>query len=78
MNSQLKRHEEFIVKYQINYKSGKKWVETKSVYAYSEFGAIDTIKWLNDNKSITIISIEKGYKYIGKAVFQSNHVLGEM
>ena len=72
-----RRHQEFIVKYSINYPSGKKWITEKSVYAYSELGARDTIEWLRSGRDITIISITPTYKYVGFPEYPDNHCVGD-
>jgi hypothetical protein len=72
-----RKHQEFIVKYCINYPSGKKYFLEISCYAYSEIGASDTLKWLRKGRNITIISIIPTGKFVGDPVYPSNHVVGE-
>ena len=72
-----KRMRIFIVKYSINYPSGKKWVTEKEVYGITELGAIDTIKWLHSNKNTSIISVTPTNKYSALAVYGDNHTVGE-
>ena len=75
MNNQ--RMQLFIVKYSINYSSGKKWITEKEAYGITKLGAIDTIKWLHSNKDISIISVEPTGKYTALAVYGDNHTVGE-
>jgi hypothetical protein len=69
--------QKFIVKYSINYQSGKKWITKKEAYGITELGAIDTIKWLYSNKDISIISVEPTYQYSAYPCYGNNHTLGE-
>ena len=67
----------FIVKYSINYPSGKKWITQKEVDGITRLGAIDVIEWLHNNKNISIISVEPTGKYSALAVYGDNHTVGE-
>lgn len=73
----LQRQQEFIVKYSINYPSGKKWITEKKVIGITQLGAIDTIKWLRSNNDITIISVEPTGVYSALAAYGNNHTVGE-
>jgi len=75
MNNQ--RMQIFIVKYSINYPSGKKWITQQEVYGITQLGAKDVIYWLNSNKDISIISVEPTYKYSPSACYGDNHTVGE-
>jgi len=77
MYGDKKQQQEFIVKYEINYPSGKKFTTKLYCYAYSELGAIDTVKWLRKGKDISIISVETTGKRVGAYIYPTNHVLGE-
>jgi len=71
------RMQNFIVKYSINYPSGKKWVTEKNAYGITENGAIDTIKWLHNNNNVSIISVTPTGKYSKGSFYGNNHTLGE-
>jgi hypothetical protein len=73
----LQKMQVFIVKYSINYPSGKKWVTQKEAYGITRLGAIDTIKWLHSNNDVSIISVEITGKYSAFAAYGNNHTLGE-
>lgn len=75
MNNQ--RMQKFIVKYSINYLSGKKWITEREAYGITKLGAIDTIKWIHSNKDISIISVEPTYEYTPLACYGDNHTVGE-
>ena len=72
-----KRMQKFIVKYSINYLSGKRWVTQKEVYGITKLGAKDVIYLLHSNKDISIISIEPTYQYSALGVYGDNHTVGE-
>ncbi len=69
--------QQFIVKYSINYPSGKKWITEKEAWGITELGAIDEVKWIYKNKDISILSVEPTYKYSALAVYGDNHTIGE-
>ena len=71
------RMQEFIVKYQINYPSGKKWVTEKKAWGITQLGAIDKIKWLHSGKDISILSVEPTFNYSALAIYGNNHTVGE-
>jgi len=73
----MKKQQEFIVKYSINYPSGKKWVTERIAWGITELGAIDTIEWLHSNNNISIISVKATGKYSALAVYGNNHTVGE-
>ena len=73
----LQKMQVFIVRYSINYPSGKKWITEKKAYGITELGAIDTIEWLHSNKNISIISVKGTGKYSPCAAYGDNHTLGE-
>ena len=75
MNNQ--RMQNFIVKYSINYPSGKKWVNQKEVYGITPLGAKDVVYWLHSNKNISIISVEPTGEYSKGAIYGDNHTVGE-
>ena len=72
-----KKMQKFIVKYSINYPSGKKWVTQEEVYGITQLGAKDVIYWLHNNKDVSIISVEPTYQYSALAVYGDNHTVGE-
>jgi hypothetical protein len=70
----------FIVKFTINYPSGKKFTAERKAYGITRLGAIDTIKWLYSNykkTTIDIISVTPTGKYSAGAVYGDNHTIGE-
>jgi hypothetical protein len=73
----LQRQQEFIVKYSINYPSGKKWVTERKAMGITRLGAIDTIKWIHSNNDVSIISVEPTGVYSAFAAYGNNHTLGE-
>lgn len=73
----LQRQQQFIVKYSINYPSGKKWVTEKKTMGITQLGAIDTIKWIHSNNDITIISVEPTGVYGCLFLCGNNHTVGE-
>lgn len=75
MNNQ--KMQKFIVKYAINYPSGKKWVTQEEVYGITQLGAKDVIYLLHRNKDVSIISVEPTGQYSALAVFGDNHTVGE-
>jgi hypothetical protein len=75
MNNQ--KMQKFIVKYSINYSSGKKWVTQQEVWGITEIGAKDVIYWLNKNKDISIISVDPTFEYSALAIYGDNHTVGE-
>jgi|APGre2960657404_1045060.scaffolds.fasta_scaffold336373_2 hypothetical protein len=72
----MKRRKRFQVKYSINYASGKKWIDIKEVYALTEYGAIETIKWLKSSYNISIIEIIS-LGYVGDPIYKNCKVLGD-
>jgi len=72
----LQRQQEFIIKYSINYPSGKKWVAERRSMGITKLGAIDRIKWIHSNNDVTIISVEPTGVYGRLSDFNSN-TLGE-
>jgi hypothetical protein len=74
MNNQ--RMQKFIVKYSINYPSGKKWIAQKEVYGITELGAKDVIYWVHSNKNISIISVKSTGQYSPLAIYGHNHTGG--
>jgi hypothetical protein len=77
MYGELRRRQNFIVKYSINYPSGKKWITEYKTDSYSEKGAVDIVKWLRSTRDITIISVEPTYEYIGEPIYPNNEILGD-
>jgi len=75
MNNQ--RMQEFIVKYSINYPSGKKWFTERKAMGITQYGAIDVIKWIHSNNDVSIISIEPTGVYSALAIYGDNHTVGE-
>lgn len=73
----MKRRQEFIVFYRINYKSGKTYETKDVVTALTEFGAREVIEWLKKGLNITILSITPTYKYVGTAINSNNKILGD-
>ncbi len=69
--------QKFLVKYSINYRSGKKWITEKEVYGITNLGAIDSIQWLHSNNEVSIISTEPTGKYSEGVFYGDNHTLGE-
>jgi hypothetical protein len=72
----MKRRINYTVIYSINYPSGKKWTTKKNVYALSEYGAIEVIKWLNSNNNIDIKSITAN-GYVGDFINEDKRTLGD-
>lgn len=72
-----RRHQYFIVKYSINYPSGKKWNTQRECLSYSEIGARQTTEWIHASSNITIHSITPTGRYAGQPVYPSGHVIGE-
>jgi len=72
----MKRRKIFEIKYCINYSSGKKWIDIDKVYALSEYGAIETIKWRWSNYDISIISINI-LGYVGNPIYEDIKTLGD-
>lgn len=72
----MKRRQKFEITYSINYESGKKWVDIKEVYALSEYGAIEMIKWIKSNYDISIISIVT-LGYVGNPIYEDRSTLGD-
>jgi hypothetical protein len=70
------RQQQFLVKYSINYPSGKKWVTEKKTMGITKLGAIDRIKWIHSNNDVTIISVEPTGVY-GRLSDFGNHTIGE-
>jgi hypothetical protein len=75
----MKRMQKFIVKYAINYKSGKKWVTQREAYGITQLGAIDTIEWLHKNNDVSIISVEPTGQYSAPNYTEhsDNYAIGE-
>jgi hypothetical protein len=73
----LQRMQVFIVRYSINYPSGKKWITEEEAWGITELGAIDTIEYLHKKKDISIISVKGTGKYSPLAAYGDNHTLGE-
>jgi len=72
----MKKRQIFQVKFSINYKSGIKWVSIKDVYALSEYGAVQMIKWLKSDYDISIISINS-LGYVGNPIYEDKNTLGD-
>ena len=72
-----RRYQLFIVKYQINYPSGKKWTNVCECYAYSEIGAKDIIMWLKKGKNICILSITPTGVFSEASTYPDNHCVGD-
>jgi hypothetical protein len=72
-----KRMQQFIVKFSINYPSGKKWITEEKAFGITKLGAIDTIKWIYNKRNISIISVEPTGIYSAFAVYGDNHTIGE-
>jgi len=73
----LQKMQVFIVRYSINYPSGKKWITEEEAYGITELGAIDTIQWVHKNKDLSIISVKGTGKYSPLAAYGNNHTIGE-
>jgi hypothetical protein len=72
----MKQRQIFKVKYGINHNSGAKWITVKNIYALSEEGAIEVIKWLKNPYDISVISI-KSLGYVGPMIEEDRNVLGD-
>jgi len=72
----MKKRQIFQVKFSINYPSGTKWISIKDVYALSENGAIEMIKWLKSPYDISIISINS-LGYVGNPIYEDRLTLGD-
>ena len=73
---EMKRRTEYLIKYSINYDSGKKWITNRSVSALTEYGAIEIIKWLHSYKDISIINVEI-IGYVGLKIHENRQTLGD-
>jgi hypothetical protein len=72
----MKKRQIFQVKFSINYPSGKKWIGTKDVFALSEYGAIEMIKWLKSSYNVFIISVNS-LGYVGSPIYENKSILGD-
>jgi hypothetical protein len=72
----MKKRQIFQVKFSINYPSGKKWIGIKDVYALSEYGAIEMIKWLKSSYDISVMSVNS-LGYVGSPIYENRSVLGD-
>ena len=72
----MKKRQIFQVKFSINHESGKKWITIKDVYALSECGAIEMVKWLKSSYNISIMSV-KSIGYVGSPIYENRQVLGD-
>lgn len=52
-----KYHTEYLVKYKIDYESGKSWYDSRKVVSYSELGAIKTVKWIYSSRKLIILDV---------------------
>jgi len=71
------KRQKFLVKWRIDYPSGKSWYDYKIVIAVTERGAEDVVLWLYANYDITIISVKNTGEYIGGYIEPSRQVLGD-
>lgn len=71
------RMQKFIVKYSINYPSGKKWITQTEVYGITQLGAKDVVYWVHSNRDISILSVIPTGQYTPLAVYGDNHTVGE-
>jgi hypothetical protein len=72
----MKKRQRFQVKYCINYASGKKWIDIKEVYAITEYGAIEIIKWLKSPYEVSIMSVNS-LGYVGGLIYEDRSTLGD-
>lgn len=73
----MKQRQIYIVKYSINYPSGKKYQTKENVLALSEYGARCKIEWLHSNRELDIISINSTNKFIGSAIYEDIKTIGD-
>jgi hypothetical protein len=71
------RRQEFIVEYAITYPSGKKWRDSKSVYAITKEGAADLVRWLFSSRTISITSVNPSGTFVGADMAPTRTVLGD-
>ena len=74
---EYRRHQLFVVRYQINYPSGKKFITQTKTYSYSEIGAKDTVKWLKSSSNITILSVTATGNFGKFSSYPDNHCVGD-
>ena len=75
-----RQRQKFKVKFSIFYPSGKKWTEEREIYAYSEIGVRDYIKWLKSIKNdddLFVIYITGTGKFGGPEIYPDNHCVGD-
>ena len=73
-----RQREYFLVRYRINYKSGKVWITKRETLTYSEIGAEQIVRWLHKGLKITILSIDGTGRYGGLPITPSSHVIGDL
>ena len=74
----MQQRQIFLITYQINYASGKKYIIKNSEFlAITEYGAKELLKWQKSNSDITILKVEPTYKYVGQAIKQDFRTLGD-
>ena len=71
------RRQYYEVKFIINYPSGKKYHDLRTVLAISGFGAESLVKWLKSSHNITIASITPTHRFVGDAIYPNHSVLGD-
>ena len=74
---EYRRHQEFVVKYKINYPSGKSFTASYTGYSYSEIGAEDIVRYLRKGRNISIISITPTGKFAKFSSYPDNHCAGD-
>ena len=75
-----RQRQKFKVKYTVYYPTGKKWTEEREIYAYSELGVRDYIKWLKSIKNdddLFIWHITGTHQFGGPAIYPDNHCIGD-
>jgi len=73
---EMKKRKEYLIKYSINYDSGKKWITNRSICALTKYGAIEIIKLLHSYKDISLINV-KIIKYVVSAIHKNRQTLGD-
>jgi hypothetical protein len=72
----MKKRQIFQVRFCINHASGSKWIGIKDVYALSEYGAIQMIKWLKSSYDVSIMSVNS-LGYVGSPINEDKSTLGD-
>ena len=73
----MKRRKVFIIDYEIEYNSGKKWRDKKTVCALSKFGAEELFLWMMPKRlDVIVLSITDTGRFTGNPIWEDRGVLG--